>query len=145
MGAPRLDSLRINPIPPQLVDAVWLDVLPFLADAIDVSDNEVTLGQTHQQCINGEWDLWVATRGQSLVGFCILEPLWSAKGMWVNIVFAGFDKDLEILNSVLARIEQVAEATGAHGVKYISADTRFGSFAKRKGYRERYREYVKEF
>ena len=145
MGATRPNSLRINPIPPQLVNAVWIDALPFLVEAIDNSDNEVTVAYVHQQCINGVWDMWVATRGDSLVGFTILEPLWSAKGMWVNIVFAGFDKDLRVMNKVLRRIEEVAESTGACGVKYISADRRFGSYAERKGYRERYREYVKEF
>ena len=140
-----MGDLRVSPIPPELVNAVWLDILPFLVEAIDVSDNEVTVAHTHQQCINGEWDLWVTTRGKDVAGFVMLEPLWSAKGMWVNIAFAGYGKDIEAVNATMTRIEEVARSCGSHGVKYISSDRRFGSFAKRKGYRERYREYVKEF
>jgi hypothetical protein len=145
MATSGTDSIRVSPVPPELVNAVWLDVLPFLVDALDVSDNEVTIAHAHQQCLHSQWDLWVTTRGEDLVGFVMLEPLWSAKGMWVNIVYAGYGKDLEAVNATMARIEEVARSCGSHGVKYISSDRRFGSFAKRKGYRERYREYVKEF
>jgi len=139
------NSIGISPVPPQLVDAVWSDILPLLRDALDVSENEVSAEYVRQACLNEEWDLWIVTRGSELTGFVTLEPLFSIKGFWINIAFAGFGKDLAAVNACMTRIEEVGSLTGACGVKYISADRRFGSFAKRKGYRERYREYVKEF
>lgn len=145
MATNRSNSLIAQPIPPELHTAVWEDVTPFLVDALDNSENEIDIPYVRNQLDNGQFDLWVTTRGTKIVGFMITEQILTVKGIWVNVPLAGFDKDLEAMNVSLGRLEEVAGLTGFKGVKFISKDRRFGSYAGRRGYRERYREYVKEF
>jgi hypothetical protein len=129
----------------ELHSAVWDEINPFLVDALHNSEDELDVPYVWERCQDGTFDLWVATRGKKIVGFMMTDRILTVKGIWVNIPLAGFAKDLEALQTSLARLETVAELAGFKGVKYISKDRRLGSFAKRRGYRERYREYVKEF
>jgi hypothetical protein len=145
MATNRSNRLIVNPVPPQLLNAVWQDVVPLLSAALDNSENELDIPYVRDRCLDGTFDLWITTRGKKLVGFMMTEQILTVKGVWVNIPLAGFAKDLQAMNTSLARLEEVAKLTGFKGVKYISKDRRFGTYADRRGYRERYREYVKEF
>lgn len=127
-----------------MVEAVWPDAVPLLSPAVDNSENEITIEYIRNMCQSGTWDLWLATRGDEVAGALVLELLPSYKGMWLNMVMCGVSKDLEAIDALLKRAEEIASLTGCVGVKWISKDRRFGSYAKRMGYRERFREYVKE-
>ena len=129
------DGVRIQPIPAEMVDIVWEDAIPLLSVAINNSENEV----------GAEYIRTMATRGEKVVGAAVLELLPSLKGTWLNIVMCGVSKDLKALDTILKRVEEIAKLTGCCGVKWISKDRRFGAYAERQGYRERFREYVKEY
>ena len=138
-------SVRIQPIPAEMVDIVWEDAIPLLSVAINNSENEVGAEYIRTMAKQEIWDLWIATRGEKVVGAAVLELLPSLKGTWLNIVMCGVSKDLKALDTILKRVEEIAKLTGCCGVKWISKDRRFGAYAERQGYRERFREYVKEY
>lgn len=72
------------------------------------------------------------------------ELIPTAKGIDLNIPFAGCKKNFKAMNDALKEIVRVAEESGYHAVRFISKDTRFGGLAKRHEFRQRFIEYVKE-
>ena len=139
------DRLVVQPIPPELHASVWEEVTPFLVDALHNREDELDVPYCFERCQEGTFDLWITTRGKKLVGFMMTDRILTVKGIWVNVPLASFSKDLEAMNASLGRLEEVAQLVGFKGVKFISKDRRFGHYSERRGYRERYREYVKEF
>jgi len=105
-----------------MVDIVWEDAIPLLSVAINNSENEVGAEYIRTMAKQEIWDLWIATRGEKVVGAAVLELLPSLKGTWLNIVMCGVSKDLKALDTILKRVEEIAKLTGCCGVKWISKD-----------------------
>jgi len=88
---------------------------------------------------------FVAVDGEP-VGAFITEDIPTAKGMCLNVPFCGFEGgSVRVLLTAWDKFEELAQQYGYQSTKFVSADKRFASIAKRRGYRARYVEYVKEY
>lgn len=137
-------DLTVFPIPPDRVLDVINPVMEYLAPAADTTEGMISPQSLRDKIVAGVYGLWVVIDENELLGAFTLEWLEFDDGSWINIPFAGFKKELAVMNAALEKIEQVSKDSGFNGVKWISADTRFEAYARRKGYRPRLVEYVKE-
>lgn len=137
-------NIVVFPVPESRVLEVINPVMEFLGPAADTSEEMVSRQSLRDLIVHGTYGLWVVIDDNELLGAFTLEWLRYDYGDWVNIPFAGFKKELAVMNAALQEIERVSKDCGFDGVKWVSADPRFETYARRKGYRPRLVEYVKE-
>lgn len=119
-------------------------ILPLLREAVLASEGLFDEESVRAALLDGTFDLWLVVDRSSVVGFMASELIPTAKGLDLNIPFAGCKKNIRAVNDALKEIVRVAKESGYHSVRFISKDPRFGGLAKRHEFRPRFMEWVKE-
>lgn len=137
--------VAVSIVPREQVYAYLPDILPLIESAVDASEGLHTMETVEEWINTGQLDVWVAVNETGLVGCFLTEVIPVAKGLDLNVPYAGFKKNFKALNDSMKELLRVSEESGYRSVRYISSDKRFGAFAKKHGLRRRFVEYVKEF
>lgn len=135
-------------VPPALIGNFWHLVEPGLEEAIKQSRGEASCKVVREGLEVGHNILLLALDPEGrYLGFAIIEPLHTARGFWVNVVFAWLDPAARHTDAVAAgfrHIRHMAKNLGALGVKAFSARPGMARLVRRLGMKQRFVEYVLE-
>lgn len=130
-------------IPPDAVTSMWPSIEAGLARAIELSHGETSMETVRELLEGGKALLVVTTEGDKQTGFAVVEPYTTARGMWLNIIFAYCESRKSVVEGY-RHIYDIARRLGAVGVKLFSARPGMARLARRLGMTPRFTEYVQE-
>jgi hypothetical protein len=139
------NGLSVSLVDPHEIPLIRDTILRDLKIVEQNSENEVSAETVVNQCIMGDWKLWVVGFQNKYRGFAVTEDIHTEPGTWLNITHLHCKKDLGALNYLMDSLEIVAKECGFRGVKLISSVPRVGAYSRRRGYRIRFIEFVNEF
>jgi hypothetical protein len=124
----------------------WDDVKNGIQSALDQSENEHSLTYVEQALSQGAL-LFVAADDHSICGAAITEWLEREnEQFWLNVPYLYSDNNHSVLVALFDAIEKYGESYPDHciGIKWVSSHPRAEVIAKRRKYRKRFVEFVKE-
>ena len=139
--------MKLTWIYPTDVASVWPVIESGMQEALDNSDNLLTLDSIRYCLVSGQWKLYVGTDEETgdYLGFATIENLQSARGMWLNIPFAYCaDPDVDLHPEFFRFLEEEAEKQHCVGVTFISKRRGYERKAKSLGYEIQFVKYKKE-
>jgi len=124
----------------------WDDITPMAQEVMDSSDNELSVEDLLAEIASARITLWLLFDEEKTIrAFTTTQPMTTQKGLWVDLPFTYTKNDLAAGPTLWQVVEEWAEDNGYYGLKFISADPRMSSWAKRRKMKQRFVEYVKEF
>ena len=140
-------NVQILQAPAFRIEGIWPSIRPGVLDALDESHGEVEPGWILAQLLQGTWTLWVGLIEDEAKGFTITEPLHTAKGTWLNVLFTWSEAGLgaHLMKHGFAALEAHARQNNMRGIKMFSSRKGFKKAAPALGMTPRFVEYVKEF
>jgi hypothetical protein len=135
-------TVAVALVPREMVTYHWAEVDRFIKPAVEASEGLMPYDQVKECILDGTFGMWLAVEESGPVGMFLSELLPVSQGIDLNVPYAGFDKTFKALNQAMKELIRQSEEQGIHAVRFISADERFGAFAKRHGFRRRFIEYV---
>lgn len=140
-------EISVEWIEPQYVDVIWPHLEPGFAEASAKTGSEIPTHMIYERIMDTDWLLHVVYEDDLVLGAGVIQPMPTAKGMWLNIPF-GFSIDpirTDGLDAFFEHVENQAREHDAIGVKMASARRGFMRRMKRRGYRQRLVEFVLRF
>ena len=61
------DTIRVTPVPPEYLDNVWRELLPFVRRAVATSDGAFTATSVYNDAMSGFHTIWILVRNDVIV------------------------------------------------------------------------------
>lgn len=139
------DRYEVLLVYPGEVPALRELVTPALERAIENSEGEETAEHVLDLVEMDSVRMFLVYDRENLAGVGIAEQILTVKGIWLNIPFLFCNKNLGAFRRLTDTIEKFAMDTKHRGLKMITTVDKLGTYARRKGYRMRFIEWVREF
>lgn len=123
----------------------WSEMADNVQKVLDASDNEWHMDTILRQVLAGEMAVWIAVDDDAKIqSFMFVMPLQTEKGWYMDLPFT-WSSSFHAGSTLWELVESWAKDIGYYGVKFVSNNKKLASWAKRRGMRKRFVEYVKEF